>query len=183
MARIYPPEYADPTKLRITNWVPPRLVTEHAPRWEGRIIHLKHQPNVWYPAFNWDKNRFYGTNTLITNVDKDALGYVPITLTILGVEVTDKTDYRSFEKPQLSDWNITRRIEYYMDGRTLVTNVRFDRLELSPDSVLVQYTSVSDGIRLRCKMRSNKSSESNRTPEVESVSVNLQPGLHPHNQI
>jgi len=119
----------------------------------------------------------------VTNVDTAATGYVPVTLTIQGIIVTDRTDYRSFEKPQLTDWDVTRRIEYYIDGRTLITNVRFDRIETPSDAILVQYTSVTDGIRLRSKLRNNTSAESNQTPVVNSVSVNLQPGLHPHDQI
>jgi len=183
MPRINPPEYLDPTKPRLTNWIPPRVVTETSPRWEGLNIHLKHQPSVWYPAYNWDKKRFYATSGLVTNVDKDALGYTPIILSVQGVVVTDRTDYRSFEKPQLSDWDVTRRVEYYMDGRTLITNIRFDRLDVTMDMVFVQYTSITDGIRLRAKLRTNTNSESNQTPRVDSVSVNLQPGFHPHNQI
>jgi hypothetical protein len=188
MFKVYPPEYADPTRQRITNWVPPRVVSQINPKWEGTVIHLKHQPSVWYPAYDWNLTKFHSINTLVTNVDTttDLLvrpRYAPVTLTIGGIVVIDSTDYRSFERPKLADWDVTRRIEYYLDGRTLITNVRFDRLEISSGSVLVEYTSITDGVRLRSKLRNNTNAESNITPEVESVSVNLQPGLHPHNQI
>jgi hypothetical protein len=183
MARIYPPEYADPTRQRIPAWIPPRRVTQNAPRWEGKVIYLKHQPTVWYPAYDWTNGNFYAIDTLITNVDTASTGYAPVILTVDGIVVTDRTNYRSFEKPQLSDWDVTRRIEYYLDGRTLITNIRFDRLSISADAVLVEYTSVTDGVRIRGKLRNNTRSESNNSPEVESISINLQSGLHPHNQI
>lgn len=183
----FPPQYVDLSCPRLETFLPPRRVTETSPAWQDRVIRLAHQPLVWYPAYFWSENSFKNIASTLSDIrpsnDSTSIPYVPIVLTVQGTIVRDRTDYRSFEAPQLADYRITRRIEYYLNGRTLITNIEFGVLSIPSSAVTVTYTSLADGVRLRALLRTNRPGETTTAPHVDVYSVQLIPGLHPHKQV
>ena len=180
----YPPDLVDLSAPRLVHWLSPRRMTEVGPTWIGHRITLSHQPFVWYPAYQWADNTFRATRARLPDVaDIETAGYTPyapIVLTVGGQTALDKTDYRSHEAPPLSDYTVTRRIEYYLDGRSLVTNATFATVALSLTGVVVTYTSVSTRVQIVARMRTNTTSQSTTAPNIDAYTVQLRPGLHPH---
>ena len=180
----YPPELADLTAPRLSQWLAPRRITEVGPTWTGHRITLSHQPLVWYSAYNWGTNTFQATRDRLADIA--AVGtsgytpYAPIVLTIQGQAATDKTNYQSREAPALSDYAVTNRVDYYLDGRTLVTNVSVATLPFSASAITVTYTSLSTRVQLVARLRTNTTKVSTTAPSVDAYTIRLQPGLHPH---
>lgn len=180
----YPPDLVDLTAPRLTQWLSPRRLTDVGPAWIGHRITLSHQPLVWYPAYTWADNTFQATRDRLPDVA--AIGtsgytpYAPIVLTVEGQTATDRTDYRSNEAPSLSDYGITHRIDYYLDGRTLVTNVAFATLSIPRTAVTVTYTSLTTRVQIVARLRTNTTKQSTVAPSIDAYTVQVRPGLHPH---
>lgn len=180
----YPPEMADLSAPRLVHWMPPRRVTEVGPTWSRHRITLTHQPLVWYPAYTWGSNTFQSTRDRLPDVAAATTpgytAYAPVILTVGGAVATDRTNYQSAEAPALSDYTVTNRIDYYLDGRTLVTNVAFETLTLSSTAVVVTYTSLSTCVQLVVRLRTNTTKRATTTPTVDAYTIALRPGIHPH---
>jgi hypothetical protein len=178
----YTPETADLSAPRIESWVPPRTTTIVSPAWIGRRVTLPLQPTVWLPAYNWSDNTFKIVGNAITYYDAEntanASTYEPMRFIVEGEETTDKTDYRSKEAPQLSEYNITRNIEYYVDGKELITNIDFESLEISADAVVVIYTTTVDHVRVRINMRNQYQFNAQAPPIIDSYTLHLTPKMH-----
>lgn len=179
----FPPEYADLSAPRLSSWIPPRTVTIIAPDWRLNTIVLPSQPVVLYENYVWDTNDFLYTSERLTNqvlaTQSGAVKYTPVILTIEGEVATDRTDYRSNESPQMADYEVTRRVEYYLDGKRLHTNVEFERLNIDASTVIVKYTHITDAVALEIELRAQGTSGSDMGPAVDAYTIHMSPRVHP----
>ena len=182
----FTPERANLSSPNLRAWLTPRYVTETSPDWRGRRIKLNHQPFILYDAYKWLTNTFNGVRATLNNIQpagtEGYIPFVPVTLKVGGLIVTDRTDYRSQEAPHFQDYSITQRIEYYMNGRELITNVSFETLDIPPSAINVTYAHLTDGVTLRCVLRTNTPGISGNGPSVDGYQVQIISGLHPHKQ-
>ena len=179
----FPPERVDLSSPPLKSWLGLSRVTENNPDWVGRVIRLKDQPYVNYDAYDWVTGNFKAVANSLDDIrDTAGSGYVtytPIALRVQGQIATDKTDYRSKEAPHLSDYTITQRVEYYLDGNQLITNVPLDSLGLTSSAVTVTYTHMTDGVRLHVVMRTNRSGEADQSPRINRYRLDFITGFHP----
>jgi hypothetical protein len=178
----FPPIYADLSAPNIAYWLPPREITERSPRWDGKTIWLSHQPIVWYDNYIWHEDRFRRVDggSIVLGVADGTVNskiYEPIVLTVAGTNALDKTNYRSKESPRLSDYSNTGIVEFYLNGKKLITNVYFEQLNVSRSTVSVQYTHLTDGVRVEAKMMAQSNGNS---PIIDDYTIHLYPQVHPH---
>jgi hypothetical protein len=140
-------------------------------------------PSIWLDAYNWADNTFKQIGDTISYTTPDtgdtSNRYEPIILTVQGREATNRTDYRTSDSPELSDYDLTSEIEFYADGIFLITNVEFEVLGIPRDSVVTTYTGIVDAIKIRTKLFQVSTPTAPTIPGVDSYTVELNPVIYP----
>ena len=180
----FPPEIANLSTPNLRSWIPPRTIKVVGPEFSGNTIYLPEQPSIWYSTYVWSSNTFKEVSAdtaayYSPRADHSIGAHEPIRLQIEGNFLTDKTDYRSKEPPYLAEYGITRRIEYYLDGKKIITNVDLDTLNLNPDSIIVIYTATCGKIRLIIDLWKDQTSQTSKGPTIDSYTVHLYRAIHP----
>lgn len=179
----FPPTIANLSSPRIRSWIPPRIIKVVGARYEGKIIYLPTVPSVWYEAYNWSTGAFGNvgyTPAYSSTLLGDSTGpYEPVRVQIEGTVTVDKTNYSTVDTPTLSEYGVTRRIEYYLNGDKIITNIDLDTLNLNTDSIVVTYTVTCDKLRLIIDLWQDSINETGKGVSVDYYSLSLFEEIHP----
>ena len=151
------PVPVDPHAVNLEDFLRPIRVQE-TPKPVGATVPLSHTPYLNWDDYDWD-------------VDRWKPNALPVILRFQGVLGVDKTEWFNEGQPKMSVYVPQSIPEFYLESRTLYTNIPDTLLAATPP--MVEYRYLTDGIRVKIGLRTGSDNPTHASPTVSNYILTM----------
>jgi hypothetical protein len=169
----YPSTPFFPRNPYIADFINPKEITETFTEGDDESLKFENAPDGKMSVIRLKSSPFIDTSKYNSDTNKWVDDYRPIDLTLIGYDYvpTDKTKYTKRSMSSFSKIaNNLVELEYYYDGKTVITNYDFANPS-DREKVSVKYYKLTDVLKVKAVLVSNSPSIAYSTPTVDQYTL------------